>query len=151
MMAEKRGIDRCVLKLINAYEYGVYSEVEADNFKKDKNVLKDMTDEQKGHIINLILHQSDDIKSKTNAWLKEKHTQAQAKKMIKKLESMNYDGAIYESLLKTCMEKLKLDKTDAVLKLNEFSHVDYSCETFDKLSIDSAIQLQDEIILGTHG
>ena len=151
MMAEKRGIDRCVLKLINAYEYGVYSEVEADNFKKDKNVLKDMTDEQKGHIINLILHQSDDIKSKTNAWLKEKHTQAQAKKMIKKLESMNYDGAIYESLLKTCMEKLKLDKTDAVLKLNEFSHVDYSCETFDKLSIDSAIQLQYEIILGTHG
>lgn len=33
-MAEKRGIDRCVLKLINAYEYGVYSEVEADDFKK---------------------------------------------------------------------------------------------------------------------
>ena len=33
-MAEKRGIDRAVLKLINAYEYGVYSEVEADDFKK---------------------------------------------------------------------------------------------------------------------
>ena len=33
-MAEKRGIDRCVLKLIKAYEYGVYSEVEADDFKK---------------------------------------------------------------------------------------------------------------------
>ena len=33
-MAEKRGIDRCVLKLINAYEYGVYSEVEADDFKR---------------------------------------------------------------------------------------------------------------------
>ena len=32
-MAEKRGIDRAVLKLINAYEYGVYSEVEADDFK----------------------------------------------------------------------------------------------------------------------
>ena len=37
-MAEKRGIDRCVLKLINAYEYGVYSEVEADDFKKNKPV-----------------------------------------------------------------------------------------------------------------
>ena len=49
------------------------------------------------------------------------------------------------------MEKLKLDKTDAVLKLNEFSHVDYDCETFDKLTIDEAIQLQDEISLGTHG
>ena len=34
-MAEKRGIDRCVLKLIKAYEYGVYSEVEADDFKKE--------------------------------------------------------------------------------------------------------------------
>ena len=33
-MAEKRGIDRCVLKLIEAYQYGVYSEVEADDFKK---------------------------------------------------------------------------------------------------------------------
>ena len=36
-MAEKRGIDRCVLKLINAYQYGVYSEVEADDFKKQEN------------------------------------------------------------------------------------------------------------------
>ena len=33
-MAEKRGIDRCVLKLINAYEYGIYSDVEADAFKQ---------------------------------------------------------------------------------------------------------------------
>ena len=35
-MAEKRGIDRAVLKLINAYEYGMYSEVEAEDFKKEK-------------------------------------------------------------------------------------------------------------------
>ena len=33
-MAEKRGIDRCVLKLINAYEFGVYSVVEADDFER---------------------------------------------------------------------------------------------------------------------
>ena len=33
-MAEKRGVDRCVLKLINAYEYGISSEVEADDFAK---------------------------------------------------------------------------------------------------------------------
>ena len=33
-MSEKRGIDRCVLKLINAYQYGIYSEVEADDFKR---------------------------------------------------------------------------------------------------------------------
>lgn len=36
-MAEKRGIDRCVLKLIKAYEYGIYSEVEADDFKQTQN------------------------------------------------------------------------------------------------------------------
>lgn len=33
-MAEKRGIDRGVLKLINAYEYGISSEEEAEDFKQ---------------------------------------------------------------------------------------------------------------------
>ena len=33
-MAEKRGKDRVILKLINAYEYGIYSDVEADDFQK---------------------------------------------------------------------------------------------------------------------
>ena len=151
-MSEKRGCDRAILKLINAYEYGVYSEVEADAFdKKKSNTPKDMTSEQRERINTLIFNQSDDIKSKTKVWLKDKHTQTQAKKMIKKLESMNHDSAIYESLLKTCMDKLKLDRADATLKLNEFSHVDYNCETFDKLSIYAAVQLQDEITLGTHG
>lgn len=36
-MAEKRGIDRAVLKLINAYEYGIYSEVESEDFKKEQS------------------------------------------------------------------------------------------------------------------
>lgn len=31
-MAQKRAIDRCVLQLINAYEYGVYSDSEAEEF-----------------------------------------------------------------------------------------------------------------------
>ena len=35
-MASKRAIDRVILKLINAYEYGIYSDVEADDFKKPK-------------------------------------------------------------------------------------------------------------------
>ena len=39
-MAEKRGVDRCVLKLINAYEYGISSEVEADDFKKPQEDYK---------------------------------------------------------------------------------------------------------------
>ena len=33
-MAEKRGIDRCVLKLLNFYQHGISSEVEADDFAK---------------------------------------------------------------------------------------------------------------------
>ena len=37
-MAEKRGIDRCVLKLINAHEYGIVSEVEADDYKTKESV-----------------------------------------------------------------------------------------------------------------
>tara|TARA_Y100000004_G_scaffold158616_1_gene185016 strand:- start:2589 stop:3197 length:609 start_codon:yes stop_codon:yes gene_type:complete len=51
-MAEKRGIDRCVLKLIEAYEYGVYSEVEADGFKKENNevTVEGPTDYQKNYI-----------------------------------------------------------------------------------------------------
>ena len=36
-MAEKRGRDRCVLKLIKAYEWGIYSEEEADDFKRGGN------------------------------------------------------------------------------------------------------------------
>ena len=33
-MAEKRLKDRLTLKLINAYEYGIFSDSEADSFKK---------------------------------------------------------------------------------------------------------------------
>jgi len=40
-MAEKRGVDRCILKLINAYEYGIYSDSEADAFKKPKTEAND--------------------------------------------------------------------------------------------------------------
>ena len=36
-MSEKRAKDRLILKLINAYEYAIYSDVEADDFtKRDK-------------------------------------------------------------------------------------------------------------------
>jgi len=55
-MAEKRGIDRCVLKLIEAYEYGVYSEVESDDFKKENNKVADdsPTDYQKNYVRKLL-------------------------------------------------------------------------------------------------
>ena len=44
-MAEKRGKDRIILKLINAYEYGIYSDVEADDFgKQDKSPTEKQLD-----------------------------------------------------------------------------------------------------------
>ena len=42
-MAEKRGKDRAVLKLINAYEYGISSEEEMDDFKASKPKTADTT------------------------------------------------------------------------------------------------------------
>ena len=52
-MAEKRGIDRCVLKLIKAYEYGVYSDVEANDFKKQSTP---MTKYQATQIVEILKH-----------------------------------------------------------------------------------------------
>lgn len=42
-MAEKRGKDRAILKLIKAYEYGISSEEEADDFKQSENKTADTT------------------------------------------------------------------------------------------------------------
>ena len=43
-MAEKRGKDRVILKLIGAYEKGLYSEVEADSWDRIAQSDKDMED-----------------------------------------------------------------------------------------------------------
>jgi len=40
-IAEKRGIDRCILKLIDAYQYGVYSESENESFEKNIETQKE--------------------------------------------------------------------------------------------------------------
>jgi len=45
-MAEKRGKDRCILKIINAYQYQIYSDVEADDFKKPKQTYEHRTESQ---------------------------------------------------------------------------------------------------------
>ena len=49
-IALKRAQDRVILKLINAYEYGIYSDVEADDFQKKD---KPPTDKQKEHLHRL--------------------------------------------------------------------------------------------------
>ena len=68
-IAEKRGIDRCVLKLINAYQYGISSEVEADDFKNPKSkaiVIEayEKTENQKEKFENLLSHTCFDGKKK---------------------------------------------------------------------------------------
>ena len=55
-MAEKRLKDRLTLKLINAYEYQIYSEIEADAFEKPaepKTAPRPATDKQKNLIQSL--------------------------------------------------------------------------------------------------
>ena len=58
MIAEKRGIDRCVLKLINAYEYGIYSDSESDDFKKPKSNYEESqaTGPQQNMVHSLLNH-----------------------------------------------------------------------------------------------
>ena len=59
-MAEKRAKDRVCLALINAYEYGVYSDVEAEDFKKPAEEYR--TEEQAKEFDNLIKHKAFDGK-----------------------------------------------------------------------------------------
>ena len=64
-MAEKRGKDRVILKLINAYEYGIYSDVEADDFKKPK--YEHRTEEQATEFDKLKDHEAfDNLKKFSN-------------------------------------------------------------------------------------
>ena len=75
-MAEKRGIDRCVLKLINAYEYGIKSEEEADDFKQQAYTV---TEDQKEQFQSLKEHQCFvGKKADLNKWFKKFQTEEQA-------------------------------------------------------------------------
>ena len=67
-MAEKRGVDRCVLKLINAYEYRISSEVEAEDFKRPAHYHK--TDNQVEQFADMLEHPYFDGKKKETkkAW-----------------------------------------------------------------------------------
>ena len=54
-MAEKRAKDRVCLALINAYEYGIYSDVEADDFRKPAEEY--YTESQTAEFAKLIEHE----------------------------------------------------------------------------------------------
>ena len=93
-MAEKRLKDRLTLKLINAAEYGIYSEEEADSFKESKEKVKltgkekisDYMDEEavaffKQALTSLPNQAMNDLKH----WLKYKHTADEIDKKMNEL------------------------------------------------------------------
>ena len=87
-MAEKRGIDRCVLKLINAYEYGISSEVEADDFEKKSEVYT-ITNEQKEKYQELLQSGAyNGDKQKVNKWWKGLNTFEQAESGLIHMEKI---------------------------------------------------------------
>ena len=76
-MAEKRLKDRLTLKLIGAYEYGIYSEVEADSFKnKDNGEIVSMTSDDSKFFTDALTELIDPkMVSSLNQWMKKPHTQ----------------------------------------------------------------------------
>ena len=84
-MSEKRGYDRAVLKLIHAYEYGISSEVEADDFKKPDSYT--VTDEQKNRYQELLNSGAyEGEKQNINKWWKTFTTFDQAEKGLSHME-----------------------------------------------------------------
>ena len=85
--AEKRGIDRCILKLIRAYQYGISSEVEADDFAEKPNAYT-ITDEQKAlyqELVNCPPFKTN--KQKTNDRWKTFTTFEQAKEVLRIMQN----------------------------------------------------------------
>ena len=85
-MAHKRGADRCILKLIRAYQYGISSEVEADDFAKPDSYT--ITDEQKTRYQELLKSGAyeGDIQ-KMNKWWKGFTTKEQAETGLKAMQN----------------------------------------------------------------
>jgi len=90
-MGEKRGKDRIILKLINAYEYGIYSDVEADDFArhdkpptaKQLETLDMLADELGIELVGVDKLNRDDVSAKINE-LKERKVNAEAEQKANK-------------------------------------------------------------------
>lgn len=66
-MCEKRWQDRLVLKLLNLYEQGLYSDVEADDFKKGAYKEKPISDYMKNTIRQLLVAKQEYRREETEA------------------------------------------------------------------------------------
>ena len=90
-MAEKRLRDRQVLKLLDLYEYGVYSDVEADDFKKQPS--KPITKYQATQIVEILKHKEGYDKEKVKA-IFQKLTHEEAKDVLEHFHTGRIDEAV---------------------------------------------------------
>ena len=98
-MAEKRAKDRVCLALINAYEYGVYSDVEAEDFKKPAEEYR--TEEQAKEFDNLIKHKAFDGKrNKVKDEIRKDSNQTNYQRVLNKMKStiQNFENEEAESI-----------------------------------------------------
>jgi len=94
-MAEKRLRDRQVLKLLDLYEYGLYSDVEADDFKKQASTTTKATDYMKNNIRQIIGAKGEYKKDKAESIFRDIGKE-DAKKIKDLLDSGKVDYAIRE-------------------------------------------------------
>ena len=107
-MAEKRGKDRVILKLINAYEYGIYSDVEADDFKKPAEQYR--TEEQAKEFDNLIKHKAFDGKrNKVKDEIRKDSNQTNYQRVLNKMKStiQNFENIEAEEINQDLDNQLK--------------------------------------------
>ena len=94
-MAEKRLRDRQVLKLLDLYEYGLYSDVEADDFKNQASTTTKATDYMKNNIRQIIGAKGDYKKDKAESIFRD-ISKEDAKKIKDLLDGGRADYAIRE-------------------------------------------------------
>ena len=94
-MAEKRLRDRQVLKLLDLYEYGLYSDVEADDFKKQAATTTKATDYMKNNIRQIIGAKGEYKKDKAESIFRD-ISKEDAKKIKDLLDGGRADYAIRE-------------------------------------------------------
>ena len=95
-MAEKRLRDRQVLKLLDLYEYGLYSDIEADDFKKTAQSSKPMSDYHKNTIRQFLVAKERYEKDVVEKTIFPSLGYDEGKKWKEKIQSPDIDKAIEE-------------------------------------------------------
>ena len=94
-MCEKRWQDRLVLKLLNLYEQGLYSDVEADDFKKGAYKERPISDYMKNTIRQLLVAKKEYRREETEAIFQTLNAD-EGKEWRDKFQSGDIDNVIIE-------------------------------------------------------